>query len=90
MKPSRQTSLDLQAINRIVADQTKTLRARVDALEGALTSVRDIAIAMDDSQRSYRAPTIILAEGGDRIKRIANDALRPSPPSLAPLREGQK
>lgn len=47
-------------------------------LRSVLRQIRDEAIAMDDSQRLYPAPTVILAEGGRRIKDRVNAALNPN------------
>lgn len=46
-------------------------------LRSVLRQIRDEAIAMDDSQRLHPAPTVILAEGGRRIKDRVNAALHP-------------
>lgn len=51
------------------------VRAQVTSLMATLNQIRDCAIAMDDSSRSYKAPTVILAEGGRRIKDWCNAAI---------------
>lgn len=50
---------------------------RVTALEAAMGSIRDTAIAMIDSLRTYKRPdaTVILVEGPQRIKDKAVAAL---------------